>query len=191
MARGKRNGAGRKKSLKGPVPPDTGPDADPEREAYEPPDPRTPVKIDSGEFEELEKGLPPVLGALKRLAGLAASVELDTPRRNKRLEEREDLAGMLKGFPRTVHIAPRLIPMARIAARYRHADLTNLQADEKARGIQPNPDLGRRIAIVEELGRKVGIQLDVLVHQPKNRPDAPSPQLGLQQDGDEGEGEDE
>lgn len=124
-----------------------------------------PVKINSFEFAELKAGADRILGSLKRAGQLNSALGFDTPSRENLEAQRVELIQLLQDEPAgTIKLPATTLWAAGVATRLRHRELVSAQKkDEKAK-VAENPDTAKRIEVCEKLGKKFGLQLELVDH---------------------------
>mgnify|MGYP001563751826 FL=1 len=123
----------------------------------------TVVRLTAEDLVEVGHGLRALDGALKRAAQLGAALELDADGREDLADRAKQLRAGLDGKA-DYELAGSGVYPVRVAIRLRHGQLKRLVASEKDRGGEPSEDAEGRIGRLETLGRKLGIQLDLIDH---------------------------
>lgn len=120
--------------------------------------------INAEEVVELQHGARKLKGAIKNAIRLCSALELEEEKRQLLSESRGALVALIPVEPDRITLTPETIYAVRVSVRLRHKELKGLQKKEKAIGVEENSDVAERIETCEALGRKLGIQLDLIDH---------------------------
>lgn len=127
------------------------------------------VQLTESDITEVNRGLEKLRKMLKRAAQMGGSLELETAQRERLSEQRMLLAKALEASGGYV-VDGSVMYATRVAVRLRYSELKKLQASEAATGVAANHDATARLERLEQLGRQLGIQLD-LIEQTKAEED--------------------
>lgn len=121
------------------------------------------VRLTALEVDEVNHGLKQLKGTLRRAAQIAGPLELETAKREQLAACYDELQARLV-VPGTDgdNVPGPLLYAARVATRLRFGSLKKLQATETEKGVAANHDVTARLERLEALGRKLGVQLELV-----------------------------